>query len=347
MDPTTSPPRLPREMTAIRIARPGGPEVLEPVAVPVPEPRAGEVLVRVAAAGVNRPDVLQRLGRYSIPPDADPLPGLEIAGEVVARGPGASRFAIGDRVMALAHGGGYAEYCRVHESHCLPVPPGMTWEAAAAVPETFFTVQYNVFMRARLDAGETLLVHGGSSGIGTAAIQLARAAGATAITTAGSDEKCRFCERLGAALAINYRETDWLEVVREKLEGRGVDVVLDMVGGSYMQKNLDVLAHDGRYVIIAFLEGSRAELDLRGVLAKRLTVTGSLLRPRTVEEKSAIRSSVEANVLPRLAAGEVQAVVHATFPLAAARDAHALMESGRHMGKIVLTTGQAHTARDG
>lgn len=331
---------LPQEMLAVRIARPGGPEVLEPVRVPVPEPGAGEVLVRVAAAGVNRPDVLQRLGRYAPPPDADPRPGLEVAGEVVALGPDAHRFSIGERVMALAHGGGYAEYCRVHESHCLPVPARMSFETAAAVPETFFTVQYNVFMRARLAAGEILLVHGGSSGIGSTAIQLARARGARVVTTAGSDEKCRFCERLGAELAINYRETDWLEALRAELGERGVDVVLDMVGGTYLQKNLDVLARDGRYAIIAFLAGSKAELDLRPVLAKRLTITASTLRPQSVEEKSAIREELEAHVLPLLASGEVAPVIHATFPLAAARDAHALMESGRHMGKIVLTTGQ-------
>lgn len=324
-------------MTAVRIARPGGPEVLEPVTLPLPAPRAGEVLLRVAAAGVNRPDVFQRLGRYSPPPDADPLPGLEVAGEVVALGEGARRFAVGDRVMALAHGGGYAEYCRVHESHCLPVPPNLSLEEAAAVPETFFTVQYNVFMRGKLAAGETLLVHGGSSGIGTAAIQLARAKGATIVTTAGSDEKCRFCERLGAAHAINYRTTDWQQALRERRGERGVDVVLDMVGGGYMQKNLDVLARDGRYVIIAFLQGSKAQLDLGAVLRRRLTIMGSTLRPQSVEEKSAIRESLEQEVLPLLESGAVAPVVHATFPLAQAAEAHALMESGRHMGKIVLT----------
>ncbi|HEX7060574.1 MAG TPA: NAD(P)H-quinone oxidoreductase [Woeseiaceae bacterium] len=332
---------LPREMLAVRVARPGGPEVLEPVRLPVPEPRAGEVLVRVAAAGVNRPDVLQRLGRYAPPPDADPLPGLEVAGEVAALGPGTDRFRSGEPVMALTHGGGYAEYCRVHESHCLPVPAHLSFEMAAAVPETFFTVEYNVFMRARLAAGEILLVHGGSSGIGSTAIQLARAAGATVVTTAGSDEKCRFCEQLGAKLAINYRKTDWLDAVRAELGERGVDVVLDMVGGTYMQKNLDVLARDGRYAIIAFLAGSKAELDLRPVLAKRLTITASTLRPQSVEEKSAIREALEAQVLPLLASGEIAPVIHAAFPLADARAAHALMESGRHMGKIVLTTRQA------
>lgn len=325
-------------MRAVRIARPGGPEVLEPFAIPVPVPRVGEVLLRVAAAGVNRPDVLQRLGRYAPPPDADPLPGLEVAGEVVARGENASRFCIGERVMALAHGGGYAEYCRVHESHCLPVPAGFSSEQAAAIPETFFTVHYNVFMRAKLASGEMLLVHGGSSGIGTTAIQLARAKDASVITTAGTDEKCRFCERLGAAHAINYRETDWQAALRERLGERGVDVVLDMIGGPYLQKNIDVLARDGRYAIIAFLQGSKAELDLRAVLGRRLTITGSTLRPQSVEEKAAIRESLESEVLPLLESGDLKPVVHATFPLADAAQAHALMESSRHMGKIVLTT---------
>jgi NADPH:quinone reductase len=323
-------------MQAVRIARPGGPEVLEPVTLPVPEPRDGELLVKVAAAGVNRPDVLQRLGKYPLPPGADPLPGLEIAGEVAALGEGSTRFGIGDRVMALTHGGGYAEYCRVHESHCLPVPDGFSFAMAAAVPETFFTVHYNLFMRAGLAAGETLLVHGGSSGIGTTAIQLAAANGATVVTTAGSAEKCRFCERLGAAHAVNYREGDWAAVLRERLGGRGVDVVLDMVAGPYMQKNVELLERDGRYVIIAFLQGSTAELDLRPVLGKRLTITGSLLRPQTIEEKSAIRESLERHVLPLLEAGAVEPVIDSTFPLAEAAKAHALMESSRHLGKIVL-----------
>lgn len=328
--------KLPREMPAVRIARPGGPEVLELVTLPVPEPRQRELLVKVAAAGVNRPDVLQRLGKYPLPPDADPLPGLEVAGEVAAMGEGATRFRVGDRVMALAHGGGYAGYCRVHESHCLPVPDGLSFTMAAAVPETFFTVHYNLFMRAGLAAGEALLVHGGSSGIGTTAIQLAAAKGATVVTTAGSDEKCRACEALGAAHAINYREGDWAGAVRERLGGRGVDVVLDMVAGPYMQKNIDLLERDGRYVIIAFLQGSQAELDLRAVLAKRLTITGSTLRPQTVGEKSAIRGSLESEVLPLLESGAVKPVIDSTFPLADAVKAHALMESSRHIGKIVL-----------
>ncbi len=327
---------LPQEMRAVHIARPGGPEVLEPVTLPVPAARNGEVLVKVAAAGVNRPDVVQRLGKYPPPPDADPLPGLEIAGEVAALGEGASRYRPGDRVMALVHGGGYAEYCRVHETHCLPVPAGLSAVVAAAVPETYFTVHYNLFMRAGLAAGETLLVHGGAGGIGTTAIQLAVANGATVVTTAGTDEKCRFCERLGAAHAINYRAGDWAEAVRSRLGGRGVDVVLDMVGGSYVQQNIDLLERDGRYVIIAFLKGSKAALDLRAVLSRRLTVTGSLLRPQTIEEKSAIREDLEQRVLPLLEAGTVAPVIDSTFPLEQASRAHARLESGGHIGKIVL-----------
>ncbi len=326
-------------MRAVHIARPGGPEVLQPVTLPVPEPRAGELLVKVAAAGVNRPDIFQRLGKYPLPPGADPLPGLEVAGEVAALGEGSTRFGVGDRVMALTHGGGYAEYCRVHESHCLPVPERFSFAQAAAVPETFFTVHYNVFMRAGLAAGETLLVHGGSSGIGTTAIQLAVANGVQVVTTAGSNEKRRFCEQLGAAHALDYREGDWARVLRERLGGRGVDVVLDMVGGSYMQKNIDLLERDGRYVIIAFLQGSTAELNLRALLAKRLTITGSLLRPQTIEEKSAIRESLEQHVLPLLEAGTVAPVIDSTFPLAEAAKAHARMESSRHIGKIVLGVG--------
>lgn len=325
-----------REMQAIRIDQPGGPEVLVVASMPVPEPREREILVRVAAAGVNRPDVLQRLGKYRLPPDASPLPGLEIAGEVVELGSNATRWNLGDRVLALVHGGGYAEYCRVHETHCLPIPANLDATMAAAVPETFFTVQYNLFMRAALAAGETLLVHGGSSGIGTAAVQLANAKGATVIATAGSEEKCRFCERLGAAHAINYRSEDWTAKVSSLTGGRGVDVVLDMVAGDYVQKNLELLALDGRYVIIGFLNGWKTDVDLRPVLARRISVTGSLLRPQTVEEKAAIASSLQEEVLPLLSSGTVKPIVHATFPLAQAADAHRLMESSRHMGKIVL-----------
>jgi NADPH2:quinone reductase len=329
-----------QNMQAIRIERPGGPEVLTLDTLPIPGPKAGEVLVRVAAAGVNRPDVLQRQGKYPVPPDASPLPGLEICGEVVKNGDGATRWNPGDRVMALTHGGGYAEYCCVHESHCLPVPDGLTSVMAAAVPETFFTVHYNLFMRAGLSAGETLLVHGGSSGIGSTAIQLAGANNASVIATAGTDEKCRFCDMLGAEHAINYRTRDWAGEVSRLTAGRGVDVVLDMVAGSYAQKNIESLARDGRYVIIGFLQGWKADLDLRPVLARRITITGSTLRPQTVAEKAAIARSLETHVLPLLASGAVKPVIHRTFPLAKAAEAHALMESSRHMGKIVLEVNQ-------
>jgi len=297
--------------------------------------------VRVSAAGVNRPDVLQRLGNYPVPKDASPLPGLEIAGEVVELGENAGRWKIGDRVMALTHGGGYAEYCRVNEDHCLPVPDRLSMVEAAAVPETFFTVWYNVFMRCRLRDGESFMVHGGSSGIGTTAIQLATAHGCRVFTTAGSDKKCSFCEQLGAERAFNYRSDDWQAGVREATGGRGVDVLLDMVAGPYTQKNLESLARDGRCSVIAFLQGPRAELDLRVVLANRLTITGSTLRPQTMVEKTRIASEVESNVLPLLESGRVRPIIHETFPLDAAPAAHELMESSRHMGKIVLTTTHA------
>jgi len=325
-------------MQAVSIREPGGPGVLEIVSRPVPDAGPGEVLVRVRAAGVNRPDVLQRLGNYPVPADADPLPGLEIAGEVVANGPGAVRWRVGDRVMALVHGGGYAGYCRVNERHCLPVPESLSLTEAAAIPETFFTVWYNLFTRGALTAGETALVHGGSSGIGTTAIQLGKAFGATIIVTAGSDEKCRFCEKLGADHAINYRQGDWEKDVGDFAPDTGVDVVLDMVAGSYMQKNLNVLGRDGRYVIIAFLAGPSAMLNLRQVLTKRLTITGSTLRPQSAAEKATIAAGLEEKVLPLLESGTVRPIIHATFPLADAAHAHELMESSQHMGKIVLVT---------
>jgi putative PIG3 family NAD(P)H quinone oxidoreductase len=305
--------------------------------VATPKPGDSEVLVKVHAAGVNRPDILQRQGLYPVPKDASPLPGLEIAGEIVARGPGVTRWQIGDSVMALTHGGGYAEYCCAHERHGLAVPDQLTQIEAAAIPETFFTVWYNVFMRCRLADGETFLVHGGSSGIGTTAIQLAKAQGCTVLTTAGSDEKCRFCEALGADKAINYRTDDWQQIVRDFTDGRGVDVILDMVAGPYMQKNLDSMALEGRYSIIAFLQGPTAELNMRVVLGKRLTITGSTLRPQTTEEKAVIASSVCEHVLPLLESGRVKPIIDSTFPLLDAAAAHELMESSRHMGKIVLT----------
>ena len=324
-------------MRAIAISEPGPPEVLRSVSEPVPEPGDNDVLVRVAAAGVNRPDILQRQGLYPLPADASLLPGLEVAGEVAATGRGVSRWSAGDTVMALTHGGGYAEYCRVNEAHCLSVPDSLTLTEAAAVPETYFTVWYNVFMRCRLAAGETFLVHGGSSGIGTTAIQLAKAHGCTVITTAGSDDKCRFCEGLGADKAINYRTEDWQQVVKDFTEGRGVDVLLDMVAGPYMQKNLNSMALEGRYAIIAFLQGPTAELNMRVVLGRRLTITGSTLRPQSTAEKALIADGVAANVLPMLESGSVRPIIDSTFPLQEAAAAHELMESSSHMGKIVLS----------
>lgn len=323
-------------MRAIGIEEPGAPEVLREVLVPVPKPGASEVLIRVHAAGVNRPDILQRLGMYRVPADADPLPGLEVAGEVVATGSGAARWNSGDKVMALCHGGGYAEYCRVNEDHCLPIPARLSMVEAAAVPETYFTVWYNMAMRARIEAGEWLLVHGGSSGIGTTAIQIAKAIGASVVTTAGTDEKCRFCTDLGADHALNYKERDWEQEVGKLTGSKGVDIILDMVAGPYMQKNINVLGRDGRYVIIAFLQGPTAELDMRRVLGKRLTITGSTLRPQTVAEKAAIAADLERRILPLLETGIVRPIIDSVFPLADAADAHALMESSRHMGKIVL-----------
>jgi NADPH2:quinone reductase len=325
-------------MEVIDIKKPGGPEVLVAETRPVPVVLEGEVLVRVSAAGVNRPDVLQRLGLYAVPADADPLPGLEIAGIVTELGDGVTQWQIGDRIMALTHGGGYAEYCRVHASHCLPVPENLSMIQAAAIPETFFTVYYNVFTRACLEKGETLLVHGGSSGIGSTAIQLAKAFGARSIITAGSDEKCAFCEKLGARLAINYKTTDWQQAVLDFTSDKGVDVVLDMVAGPYMQKNIDVLAHDGRYSIIAFLQGPTAELNMRSILGKRLTITGSTLRPQTSSEKAAIAANIREQVLPLLESAAVGPVIDSVFPLTEASKAHELMESSQHMGKIVLET---------
>jgi putative PIG3 family NAD(P)H quinone oxidoreductase len=323
-------------MRAVSIREPGGPGVLEETRVPRPDLRDHDVLVRVRAAGVNRPDVLQRQGSYPVPADASPLPGLEIAGEIAALGENATRWKTGERVMALAHGGGYAEYCRVDQDHCLPLPDRLSMVEAAAVPETFFTVWYNVFMRAGIADGETLLVHGGSSGIGTTAIQLGKAFGARVFVTAGSDEKCRFCEHLGADGAINYRTQDWEARVSALSGAGGIDVVLDMVAGPYMQKNMNVLARDGRYVVIAFLGGSTAELDMRQVLGKRLTITGSTLRPQTTAEKAAIAEALRDHVMPLLESGRIRPIIHAKFPLAEACRAHELMESSAHMGKIVL-----------
>lgn len=328
---------IPATMNAIAIEKPGGPEVLIPTKVATPAPRKGEVLIKVHAAGVNRPDVLQRLGKYLVPKDADPLPGLEISGEVAAVGEEANRWQVGDRVCALTHGGGYAEYCRVQENHCLPIPHNWDWIKAAATPETFFTVWTNVFDRAELQTGESILVHGGSSGIGTTAIQLARAYECRVIVTAGSDEKCEFCVSLGAHRAINYKTQDWPEEVMKATDDRGVDVVLDMVAGPYVQKNIDVLAADGRYALIAFLKGFKTEINLSRFLRDRLTLTGSTLRPQSNAKKAAIADALERNVWPLIENGRVAPVIYKTYPLNQAHLAHELMESSTHMGKIVLT----------
>ncbi len=331
----------PSEMAAIEIAAPGGPEVLRPARRPVPNPARGELLIEVVAAGVNRPDVLQRQGRYSPPPGASDLPGLEVAGRVVALGEGVIEWQLGDAVCALVAGGGYAGYCAAPVPQCLPIPAGLDFVAAAALPETFFTVWTNVFERGRLAAGETLLVHGGSSGIGTTAIQLARAFGARVFATAGSPEKCAACARLGAERAIDYRREDFVAVVNELTGGRGVDVILDMVGGSYLSRNVAALAVEGRLVQIALLEGAKAEIDFGRVMVRRLTLTGSTLRPRSVEQKGAIARALAEKVWPLLASGQVRPILDRTFPLAEAAAAHALMESSRHIGKIVLTVREA------
>jgi len=328
---------IPATMTAIEIREPGGPEALTPTSRPVPEPGAGEVLVRLAAAGVNRPDVLQRQGGYPPPPGASDIPGLEIAGAVVALGPGVTDLAIGDPVTALVTGGGYAEYCTAPVPQCLPIPGGLSPIEAACLPETFFTVWTNVFDRGGLRAGETFLVHGGSSGIGTTAIQMAKAFGVRVFATAGSAEKCRACEKLGAERAINYREEDFVQVVKEATGKKGVNVILDMVGGDYIQRNISALAPDGRLCYIAFLGGSKAEVDFLPMMLKRITISGSTLRARSVEFKGAIARDLRDQVWPRIAAGEIKPVVHATFPLAEAAEAHRLMESSAHIGKIALT----------
>jgi putative PIG3 family NAD(P)H quinone oxidoreductase len=323
-------------MIAIEIRTPGGPEVLLPVERPQPVPAAGEVLISVAAAGVNRPDVMQRRGQYAPPPGASDIPGLEVAGRVDDVGSGVSDWRVGDHVCALVAGGGYASSCVAPAPQCLPVPAGMSLTSAAALPETFFTVWTNLFERGRLASGESVLVHGGSSGIGTTAIQLARAFGARVFATAGSAEKCAACERLGAEVAINYRDTDFVAVVQNSTGGRGVDVVLDMVGGEYVARNLDALAVDGRLVQIAVLGGPRAQINMLPILQRRLTVTGSTLRPRSVAEKGAIARALRARVWPLLESGAVAPVIHQTFPLEDAAGAHRLMESSQHIGKLVL-----------
>jgi NADPH2:quinone reductase len=324
---------LPTTMRAVEITKPGAPEVLVEGTRPVPTPGHGDVLIKLAYAGVNRPDALQRAGNYAPPPTASDLPGLEGAGEVVAVGPGVTGVAIGDMVCALLPGGGYAEYVTTPAAHCLPVPKGLSLKEAACLPETYFTVWSNVFMRGGLKAGERFLVHGGSSGIGTTAIQLAHVFGARVFTTAGSDEKCATCRELGADVAINYREADFVDVVTE---AGGANLILDMVGGSYIARNIKALADDGRMVHIAFLTGPKAEINFAQIMARRLTVTGSTLRPQSDAAKAAIAAELREHVWPLLDAGRVHPVMDSTYPLAEAAKAHARMESSEHIGKIVL-----------
>lgn len=328
---------LPETMTAIEIPEPGGPEALIVGERPVPTPGDGEVLVKVAAAGVNFPDVMQRRGSYPPPPGAPDIPGLEIAGEIVATGLGVAEFSVGDEVCALVAGGGYAEYCAAPAPQCLPVPAGFDMVTAAAIPETFFTVWANLFDRGHLKAGETVLIHGGSGGIGTTAIQVAHAMGARVLTTARNAEKCKVCEELGAARAINYRDEDFVQVVAELTDGKGVELIIDIVGGDYVARNLKALAVEGRLVQVAVQDGAIAEVPMFLIMVKRLVVTGSTLRPRSVADKGRIATALKENVWPLFEAGKLRPVMHTTFPLAQAADAHRLMESSEHIGKIVLT----------
>jgi NADPH2:quinone reductase len=329
--------QIPETMRYINFKAPGGPEVLTLMEGPTPLPGPADVLIRVAAAGVNRPDVSQRLGQYPPPPGASPILGLEVAGTVVAAGPEVTQWQVGDTVCALVSGGGYAEYCIAPAPQCLPIPQGLSLTEAAALPETYFTVWTNVFEKGRLTEGETFLVHGGTSGIGTTAIQLAAAFGAHVFATAGSEAKCAACRKLGAEAAFNYHTQDFVAETKHLTEGRGVDVILDMVGGSYLPRNLETLATNGRLVQIAFLEGSHIEVDFRPLLAKRLTLTGSTLRPRSVAEKGQIAQALREKVWPLLDSGKVQPLIDRTFPLAEVAAAHAYMEAGSHIGKIVLT----------
>jgi putative PIG3 family NAD(P)H quinone oxidoreductase len=325
-------------MTAIEIREPGEPDVLVPVERPTPVPAADEVLIRVAAAGVNRPDVFQRRGRYAPPPGASDIPGLEVSGVIDTLGPGVAEWRVGDAVCALVTGGGYAEYCVAPAPQCLPVPRGMTIATAGAIPETFFTVWTNVFQRGRLQPDESILVHGGSSGIGTTAIQLAKARGSRVFATAGSTEKCAACERLGAERCINYRDEDFVTAVRALTGSRGVDVILDMIGGDYFARNIDALAMEGRLVGIATLHGVKAEVNLQTIMGRRLTITGSTLRPRPIADKAAIASELRQQVWPLLESGAVKPIIHASFPLREAAEAHRVMESSSHIGKILLVT---------
>jgi NADPH2:quinone reductase len=326
-------------MTAIEAREPGGPDVLVPVERPRPVVAADDVLIKVAAAGVNRPDIMQRQGLYPPPPGAPDIPGLEVAGTIAQVGDAVKDWRVGDEVCALVSGGGYAEYCAAPAPQCLPIPRGMDLVHAAAAPETTFTVWSNVFERGRLQPGESILIHGGSSGIGTTAIQLARAAGARVFVTAGTPEKCAACEALGAELAINYRAADFVAEVRAATGGRGVNVILDMVGGEYLQRNIESLALEGRLVHIGQLGGPKAQINLVPLLRQRLTITGSTLRARSVTEKGVIARAVHEHVWPLFESGKARVVVHATFPLRDAAEAHRVMESGGHIGKLVLTTG--------
>jgi len=331
--------KVPSQMTVIGISKPGGPEVLLPETRSVPAPGPNEILIKVAAAGVNRPDVAQRSGAYPPPPGASDLPGLEVAGEVVALGAGSHKHKLGDRVMSLVAGGGYAPYCIAQDAQAMAVPQALSMLEAGATPETLMTVWHNVFERGALKSGETLLVHGGSSGIGTTAIQLAHAFGARVFATAGSPEKCAVCRELGAERAIDYRQEDFVAVIKDATQGRGIDVILDMVGGPYVERNLRSLAVDGRLLQIAFLQGSKVTLDLAHLMVRRQTITGSTLRSRPVADKAAIACRLRDKVWPLIAAGKVRPVIDRTFPLAEAAAAHRLMESSAHIGKILLVTG--------
>jgi len=324
-------------MRVIQIEKPGGPEALRPAERARPEPKPHEILVKVAAAGVNRPDVLQRMGLYAVPPDASDLPGLEIAGEVVACGSAVRMWKPGDAVCALTHGGGYAEYCVTPEVQALPVPKGLSVVEAASLPETFFTVWSNVYDRGRLAPGESFLVQGGTSGIGVTAIQVAKATGNRVFATAGSEEKCAACVRLGAEAAFNYKTQDFVAGVKAATGGKGVDVILDMAAGDFVPKELKALADDGRLVFIAFLRGMKTELDVNELMRRRLTLTGSTLRPRPVEFKGAIAASLRSRIWPLIEAGRIKPVIYKTYPLEQAAEAHRLMESSAHIGKIVLT----------
>jgi NADPH2:quinone reductase len=324
-------------MRAVEISRPGGPEVLKVTDFATPAPKPNEILVKVAAAGVNRPDVLQRMGLYPVPPDASPLPGLEIAGEIAEVGANVKQWKRGDKVCALANGGGYAEFCAVPEAQALPVPRGLSMAEAASLPETCFTVWGNVYDRGKLAPGETLLVQGGSSGIGVTAIQMAAATGNRVFATAGSDEKVQACVKLGAEKAFNYKTQDWVAEVRAATGGKGVNVILDMVGGDYVPRELKCLAEEGRLVFIAFLRGPKTELDIAQVMQKRLNITGSTLRPRSTEFKGHLAKNLREKIWPLIEAGRIKPQVYRTFPLAEAGEAHRLMESSQHIGKIVLT----------